>query len=120
MCKDENNIFITQMGQILNRWKDYFCTILNLDTDASLDKHRTQLTFTDNQWDVEILAPTYNEVCSITNKLKCNKVRDTDNITPELIKYGGRALRQRIYKLITMIWEKEQLPNQWNEGIICP
>jgi len=30
MCKDENNIVITQMSQILNRWKDYFCTILNL------------------------------------------------------------------------------------------
>ena len=123
MCKDENNIVITQMGQILNRWKDYFCTILNLDTDASLDKHRSQSTFTDNQSDIEIPALTYNEVCSIINKLKCNKARGTDNIIPvipELIKYGGRAMRQRIYKLIKMIWEKGQLPNQGNEGIICP
>jgi len=33
ICKDENNTVITQMNQILNRWKDYFRTILNLDTD---------------------------------------------------------------------------------------
>ena len=25
-----------------------------------------------------------------------------------------------IYKLKIMILEKEQLPNQWNEGIMCP
>ena len=29
-------------------------------------------------------------------------------------------MKQRIYKLILMIWEKEQLPNEWKEGIICP
>ena len=70
-----------------------------------------------HQSDIEIPAPTYNEVRSIINKLKRNKAGG-----PELIKYGGRAHRQRIYKLITMIREKEQLPNQWNEGIncICP
>ena len=107
-------------GQILNRWKDYFCTILNTDTDVSLDKHRLQLALTDNQSNIVIQALTYREVCSIINKLKCNKAGRTDNIIPELIKYGGRTLRQRIYKPITMIWEKEQLPNQWNEGIICP
>ena len=52
--------------------------------------------------------------------MKCNKAGGTDNIIPKLIKYGGRALRQKIHKLITMIWEKEQLLNQWNKGIICP
>jgi len=105
---------------ILNRWKDYFSTILNLDTDDSLSSHRMQLTTSDNQTDGEIPPPTYNEVCSIINKLKSNKAGGTDNIIPELVKQEGRTLKQRIYKLILMIWEKEHLPNQWKEGIICP
>jgi hypothetical protein len=120
MCKDEKNTVITQMDKILNRWKEYFCTILNLDTDESSSNHRTQSTTTDTLIDREILSPPYNEMCSIINNLKSKKAGGTDNIIPELIKHGGRTLKQRIYKLIIMIWEKEQLPNQWNEGIICP
>ena len=120
MCKDENNIFITQMHEILNRWTDYFCTILNLDLDDSFSNHRIQPTTSDNQTDVEISPPSYKEVCSIINKLKSNKAGDTDNIIPELIIQGGRTLKQRIYKLTLMIWEAVQFPNQWKEGIICP
>ena len=120
MCKDENYTVITQMTQILNTWKDYFCTILNLDIDDSFSNHRIQPTTSHNQTDVEISPPSYNEVCSIINKLKSNnKAGGTDNIISELIKQGGRTLKQRIYKFILMIWEKEQLLNQWKEGIIC-
>ena len=53
-------------------------------------------------------------------QLECNNAGGTDNIIPQLIKYGGRTLRQRICKLITMIWGKEQMHNQWSEAIICP
>jgi len=121
MCKDENNIVITQKNHILNRWKDYFCTILNLNIDDSFSNHRIQPTTSDNQTDVEISPPSYNEVCSIIDKLKRNKAGGTDNIIPELIKQGGRTLKQRVYKLILMIWEKEQCPtNGRKDGIICP
>jgi hypothetical protein len=51
--------------------------------------------------------------------LKLNKVAGSDNITPELVKHDGRTLRQKLHKLILMIWNNKQLPQQWNEGIIC-
>ena len=110
MCKDENSTVITQTNQILNRWKDYFRTILNLDTDNSFSNHRVQPVTSDNQTEVEIQPPSYNEVCSITNKLKSNKAGGTDNIIPELVKQGGRTLKQRLCKLILMIWEKNNCP----------
>jgi len=93
MCKDENNTVIIQTNQILNRWKDYFRTILNLDTDNSFSNHRIQPITRDNQTEVEIQPPSYNEVCSITNKLKSSKAGGTDNIIPELVKQGGRTLK---------------------------
>jgi hypothetical protein len=62
----------------------------------------------------------YNEICSIINKLKTNKAARTDNIQWELIKHGGRTLRQKIHRLIHNIWITETLPAQWNEAIICP
>ena len=104
MCKDENSTVITQANQILSRWKDYFRTILNPDTDNSFSNHRVQPITSDNQTEVEIQPPSYSEVCSITNKLKSNKAGGTDNIIPELVKQGGRTLKQMLYKLILMIF----------------
>jgi len=59
----------TPTNQILNRWKDYFRTILNLDTDNSFSNYRIQQITSDNQTEVEIQPQSYNEVCSIINKL---------------------------------------------------
>jgi hypothetical protein len=36
------------------------------------------------------------------------------------MKKKGRTLRKTWHKLILNIWDNEQLPDQWNEGIICP
>ena len=100
MCKDESNIVVTEMNQILNRWKDYFCTILKLDIDDSFINRRIQPTTSDYQTDVEISPLSYNEVCSIINKLKSNKTGGTDNVIPTLSNQGGRTLKGRIYKLM--------------------
>ena len=73
MCKDDQNTILTQMGQILNRWNKYFCTLLNTETEGLPDNQKTQLKHLDNQQDIEIPAPNFNEVCSIINKLKSGK-----------------------------------------------
>jgi hypothetical protein len=43
-----------------------------------------------------------------------------DQIPAELIKAGGRTIRGAIHKLIIVIWNKEELPEDWKESVIVP
>ena len=89
MCKDTEGNLVTQIDQVLRHWKDYFCELLHVNDEQSIqtllvsedESHITQ----------EISPPTFNEVCYIINKLKTNKAAGSDNITAELIKCGGRT-----------------------------
>jgi hypothetical protein len=106
----------SQIDYVLTRWEEHFQNLLSVPTAPE----RLQLTSerTDNH--DEVALPSYNEICSIINKLKTNKAAGTDNIPGKLIKHGGRTLKQKMYKLIHNIWKTETLPVQWNERIICP
>jgi len=42
-------------------------------------------------------------ICTIINELTSNIAAGADNITPELIKNGGRTWKQKLYKLILKI-----------------
>jgi len=53
-------------------------------------------------------------------KLKNHKSPGTDKIPGELIKAGGRTICCAIHKLIISIWNKKELPEEWNESIIVP
>ena len=37
-----------------------------------------------------------------------------------LIKAGGRTICLEIHKLVTSIWKKEKVPEEWKESIIVP
>jgi hypothetical protein len=52
--------------------------------------------------------------------LKSYKSPGTDQIMAELIKAEGETLCSEIHKLISSIWNKEELPQQWKESIIVP
>lgn len=49
-----------------------------------------------------------------------SKATGSDNTAPELIQNERRTLKRKLYKLIWKVWDNEQYPAQWNEGIICP
>jgi hypothetical protein len=88
ICKDENDTILTQTEQILIRWRIYFCKILQCNVDKQSDSTIMSVNMTVNNPEIEISPPTYNEVCTIINKLKNNKAGGTDNIISELIKQG--------------------------------
>jgi len=76
ICKDAEDNVISQTDLILTRWKDYFCKILN--TSEATDIQNIIKECTNNQ--SQIPLPSYNEICSIINKLKLNKADGSDNI----------------------------------------
>jgi hypothetical protein len=90
---------------------------VKLLSDSPIEQILIEEIINDNQ---EVNTPSYNEIYYIINNLKTNKAAGSDNIPPELIKNGGRTLRKTLHKLILNIWDNEQLPDPWNEGIICP
>ena len=115
-CKDENGILKTDKQEVLNRWKQYFADLMK--TDKKIENQAQEELTSENEIEIEPL--TYKEVNDIIKKLKENKAPGTDNIPAELIKYAGYILKHRLYKLMLLIWNKEQLPTEWLQGIICP
>jgi hypothetical protein len=53
-------------------------------------------------------------------KLKKYKSPGIDQIPAELYQAGGEILECVIHKLITSIWNKEELPDQWKESTVVP
>ncbi|PNF27714.1 hypothetical protein B7P43_G13761 [Cryptotermes secundus] len=64
--------------------------------------------------------PSPFEIESAIAKVKRYKSPGSDQIPAELIQAGGEILRSKIHNLITPIWHKEKLPDQWKESIIVP
>ena len=55
-----------------------------------------------------------------TEKLKGHKSHGIEQIPAELIKAGGRKIRSEIHKLITSMWNREKLPEEWKELVVAP
>jgi hypothetical protein len=64
--------------------------------------------------------PNVSEVELAIDKLKSHKWPGNDQIPAELIKAGDRTICLEIHKLITSIWKKEKLPEEWKDSIIVP
>ena len=115
-CKDKYGNILSEHQDILQRWKQHVCDLQNLN-ELQPERVTENITFKNEE---EVPPPTYQEVTQVIEKLNTHKSAGPDNITAELIKTGGTALKQRIHKLIVKIWDEETLPREWTEGIFCP
>jgi hypothetical protein len=110
--KEENGDLLADSHSILNRWKNYFCQLLNIH--GVNDVRQTKIYTAERL----VPEPSSFEVKIAIGKLKRYKSPGIDQIPVELIQAGGNTLRSEIHKRINCIWNKEELPEQWKKSII--
>ena len=98
-------------------WKEYFDKLLNIEEPRELIKKGNKEM---GEVEVEVEELTIEDVKKTIRNLKTNKAAGTDGIRPELIKYVGNKLQNRMYELVRQIWEEERIPEEWKETIIVP
>ena len=99
---------------IVARWRNYFSQLFNVHGVKDVGQaeiHAAEPLRPD---------PSASEVELAINKLKSHKSPSNDQIPAELIKAGGRTICLEIHNLITSIWKKEKLPEEWKDSIIIP
>jgi hypothetical protein len=114
MVKEENGDLLADFHNILNRWKNYFCQLLNVHGVSNV--RQTEI----HTAEPLVPEPSSFEVETAIEKLKRYKSPGIDQIPTKLIQAGGNTSRSEIHKLINCIWNKEEFPEQWKESIIVP
>ena len=129
MIRDGTGNLKTQEEEVLHIWQEYFYHLLNRD-EAMVDNEEDRPNDhgpndhgrNDDRpnEDIQIEEPTLDGVKRAIKSLKNNKATGIDQISAELLKHGGEALDNQIYKLTLKIWRQEEIPEDWETGVIMP
>ena len=101
---------VTDSNSILARWRNYFSQQFIVQGVSNV--RQTEI----HTAEPLVPEPSAFEFEIAIEKLKGHKSPGTDQILAKLIKVGV----EQFHKLITSIWNKEELPEEWKESIIVP
>jgi hypothetical protein len=114
LVKDKRGNLLADLHNISNKWKNYFCHLLNVHRAGSV--RQTQM----HTAEPLVPEPSASEVEAAIGKLKRYKSPGVHQIPAKLIQAGGKTLHLEIHKLAKLIWNKEELMHQWKESIVVP
>ena len=106
---DKNGNPLTTTNEQLKRWVEHFRELLNRPTPDSPPE--TELPISCDK-------PSKTEIKKAIMTLRSGKAAGPDEIPADAIKVDLETAVQMLYSLFSKIWEKEEVPAQWKEGII--
>ena len=104
--KDEKGDLVADSNSIMAWWRNSFSQILNVHRISDVRQAEIHTA------EPLLPEPSALEVELAIEKPKSHKSPGIDQIPAELIKAGGSTIRCAIHKLITAIWNKEELPGE--------
>ena len=63
---------------------------------------------------------TSDEVFFAFLELQTGKAAGLDGVVAEVLKEGGEGVQRAVFKLCKKAWEKEEIPDLWSKGVVCP
>ena len=114
IVKDEKGDLVADSHSIVARWSNYFSQLFNVHGVKNVGQAEIHTAVP------LVPEPSAAEFELATDNIKSHKSPGIDQIPTELIKAGSRTICLEIHKLITSIWNKEKLPEEWKESIIIP
>ena len=114
IVKGEKGDWVTDAHSILSRCRNHFSQLFNVRGVSNVMQAEIHAAGR--------LVPETSafEVEMTIEKLKSHKSTGIDQIPAELTTAEGRTSRSGIHKLITFIWNKEELSEEWTESIMVP
>lgn len=116
--KNKEGNMLTEKQQVIERWREYFYELLNVKKRDETTNQNEEITYYHVQPNVE--PPTREEVKNAVKALKSNKAPGKDEITAEILKKGGNVVTEKLWDIMLKIWEKEEIPAEWQEAVVVP
>ena len=107
IVKDEKGDLVADSHNIVARWRKYFSKLFKVL--GGKDVGQTEI----HTAEPLVPEPSATEVELAINKLKSHKSPCIDQIPAELIKARVRTICLEIRKLITSIWKRKKLSEEW-------
>jgi hypothetical protein len=112
--RDKQGNSLNSTEEQMKRWAEHFGEILNRprpETTADIPPADVELPISCNR-------PSKAEIKAAIKKLKKGKAAGPDEIPAEALKGDLETTVEILYSLFGKIWEKEEIPKDWREGVV--
>ena len=109
--KDRNGVTISDKERVKERWAEHFETVLNRDRVTRKDIDESEKVC--DTLDVKEYLFCEEELATVLKVLKNNKAPSDDSVINEYFKYGGSEVRNKLLKIMNMIFEKGEVLNDF-------
>ena len=107
---------LTEEPEILARWAEHFKGVLNQESNVDWDVLKS---LPEQPLKEELsIVPSLSEVLKAIKQLSMNKAPGDDGIPGEIFIHGGHSVSRKLTKLIKVIWQKEEVPQDFKDANI--
>nr|KAG5687578.1 hypothetical protein BaRGS_009975 [Batillaria attramentaria] len=112
--KDKNGHPLTTTEEQLKRWAEHFRELLN----RPIPETPPDIPLAETELPINCDKPSKAEIRKAIMTLRNGKAAGPDEIPAEAIKADTETAVNMLHSLFSKIWEKEEVPAQWKEGIV--
>ena len=115
LSSDGETLF-SDKKEILSRWKEHFENVLN--SHSVIDEEVIASIPQRPEIPQLSLEPCLKEVQDAIKQMSSDKAPGMDGLPPEIFKYGGEKLVQKMLELFKSIWKAGKVPQEYKDASI--